>query len=56
MDVKELKEIIKDLPDDLPVGQEGHCNQYLKIDFARVIPVNVSYDDNTQMTILCIDL
>ena len=36
MTIKELKEIIKDLPDDMLVGSSGHFGEYLQCFYVLV--------------------
>lgn len=39
MTIMELKEMIKDLPDDMPVGSDGHFGELLECFEAGVISV-----------------
>ncbi len=36
MNIKELKEKIKDLPDDMPVGGVGHFGEFLDVNYLHV--------------------
>ncbi len=37
--IKKLKEAIKDLPEDMPVGGSGHYGEYLETFSAEALPV-----------------
>ena len=43
MTVKELKEIIKDLPDDMAVGGSGHFGEYLECYSVEVKTVSTKW-------------
>lgn len=42
MNIKELKELISDLPDDMLVGNSGHYGEYLEVVSAYKSAVRVS--------------
>lgn len=56
MTIKDLKEIIKDLPDDMEVGITGHWGEFLSIDSAHVhkdvhgFNTKKLYSDNVNLT------
>ena len=43
MNIKELKDIIKDLPDDMEIGGSGHCCEFLDCFSVHVTSVSI-YD------------
>lgn len=61
MIIKELKKIIKDLPDDMEVGGIGHFNELLVVLGTKVTKVDKDYpfhgeNKNSEIDIFCIDL
>lgn len=59
MTIKDLKEIIKDLPDDMLVGGSGHFGEYLECYYVEVKTVypKWSFDEKgKQEEILSIDI
>ena len=58
MTIKELKEIIKDLPDSMRVGDSGHFGEYLECWEARVTKVKKhrrAFNEDLE-DILCISI
>ena len=58
MNIGELKELIKDLPDEMLVGNSGHFGEYLEVVSAYKSRVNLHYypytEDNKQIDIFLI--
>lgn len=52
MTVKELKDFIKDLPDDMKVGKSGHYGEYLECWDVVCSTVDVAYPQHTTEMIL----
>ena len=56
MTIKELKEIIKELPDDMKVGGSGHFGEYLECwDIATTIVSKGRFGDIKEQ-ILCVSI
>lgn len=51
--IKDLKELVKDLPDDMPVGGSGHFGEYL--DFYKGY-VRTVYNNSRPLDIFCISI
>lgn len=56
MKIKELKELIKDLPDRMIVCGVGHYGEELKIDGGRVRKVSVNYDSQNDFDAFVLDM
>lgn len=56
MTIKELKEIIKDLPDDMRVGGSGHYGEYLECWDIWLTIVNKGRFGSVGEEILCISM
>lgn len=54
--IKDLKALIKDLPDDMLVGGSGHFGEFLSCHDARVETVDKSYCSNETIKILTISI
>jgi len=58
MNVKQLKAIMKELPDDMVVGGSGHYGELLEVNYVHVTGVrnDVFGGRANAQTILCIDI
>jgi hypothetical protein len=56
MTVGKLKEIIKDLPDDMLIGSGGHFGEYLECWGIRVGEVYKSLREDSRLKILKIEI
>ena len=56
MNVGELKKIIENLPDDMPVGSSGHFGEFLECYSARQTNVSLSRRSSIVISILAIDM
>ena len=54
MTIKELKELIKELPDDMKVGGSGHFGEFLECWDAGVTTVSKARRDNEKEEIFSI--
>jgi hypothetical protein len=56
MNIKELKEKIKNLDDDMKVGGTGHFGELLECYYAEVRPVYKEYGGNEEEIIFCLSI
>jgi hypothetical protein len=56
MNIKELKEKIKNLDDDMKVGGAGHFGEFLECDNASIREVHQSMFDSSKEVIFCISI
>lgn len=56
MDIKKLKEIIKDLPDDMLLGSAGYYGEFLECFDVRISNVDKSMSSSKKIKILNIDI
>lgn len=54
--IKELKEKIKDLPDDMEVGGSGHFGEFLECWDITVTTTKKNLSSNEHKKILCISI
>ena len=56
MNIGELKNIIKDLPDDMLIGGSGHYGELLKFHTPHMKKVSENWKSNKEIEIFCISL
>ena len=56
MNIKKLKEIIKDLPDDMLIGSSGHFGEFLECWDISISKVDKSFNSRNKIIILNIDI
>jgi hypothetical protein len=56
MNVKQLKELIKDLPDEMDIGGSGHFGEFLECVEVSVSDVYISDGSREIKKILCVKI
>ena len=56
MNIKDLREVISDLPDDMEIGGFGHFGELLEVYEIRVGEVDSGFPKYNSQTVLIIDI